>query len=74
MITWPKHMTLQEWADRVILDLDVYGSFGKLQDPEDWRGWAMQFLANNTIGNNLPNPNNFDTWQEWAERFVGVLG
>lgn len=73
MITWPRYMTLQEWADRIILDLDIYGSFGKLENPDEWRQWGVQFLNNSTIGRNLPNPNGFEDWESWAERFVGAL-
>lgn len=73
MITLPVNMTLQDWSDQVVLDLDKYGSFAKLID-DDWRRWGIQFLANMGLGGyNLPNPYYFGDWPEWAERFCGAI-
>lgn len=73
MITRPYGMGLTDWADRVVLDLEAYGAFGKLMSEADWQGWGVQFLNNATLGRNLPNPYNFNTWREWAERMCEVL-
>lgn len=73
IITLPTNMELSDWASQIILDLDPYGAFGRLQDPERWQDWAVQFLNNMTIGRNLPNPYGFTDWREWAERFVQTL-
>lgn len=73
MITQPTGLPLREWADRVILDLERFGTFSKLEGP-DWQNWAAQFL--NCIGlgpYNLPSPYYYDDWRDWAERFVGRL-
>lgn len=68
-LTLPTGMQLQDWADQVSLDLDSYGALGRLDDPNDWQNWAMQFLNNTTLGRNLPLPYDFADWREWAERF-----
>ncbi len=73
MITLPKYMKLQDWADQVVLDLDIYGSFGKLQDETDWQNWAVQFLNNSSLGRNPPSPYSYDNWQDWADRFCQTL-
>lgn len=73
IITLPTGMELQDWSSQVILDLDSYGAFGRLQDPARWQDWGVQFLNNTTIGRNLPNPYGFNDWREWAERLVGAL-
>jgi len=73
IITRPTNMELLDWSSQVIIDLDAYGSFGRLQDPERWQDWGMQFLNNTTIGRNLPIPYGFTDWREWAERLVGAL-
>ena len=73
MITRPYGMNLIDWADCVVLDLEAYGVFGKLMSESGWQDWGVQFLNNATLGRNLPNPYNFTTWREWAERMCGSL-
>jgi hypothetical protein len=73
-ITWPTGMSLQDWADQVALDLDPYGAFGRLDIPDRWQDWAMQFLNNMSLGRNFPNPYDFKEWRTWAERFCQALG
>ena len=73
MITLPTGMELLDWASQVIIDLDAYGSFGRLDDPSRWQDWGMQFLNNTTIGRNLPIPYGFADWKDWAERLCQCL-
>lgn len=73
MITLPKFIGLNDWADQVILDLDKYGAFGRLDDEKEWQSWAVQFLNNSSIGRNIPNPYHFKEWQDWADRFCQSL-
>jgi hypothetical protein len=73
MITMPTNMELTDWAAQLVLDLDPYGAFGRLDNPDLWQDWGMQFLNNTTIGRNLPIPYQFTNWKEWAERLVGAL-
>ena len=73
MITLPTYMKLNDWADQIILDLDIYGAFGKLEDESEWQNWAVQFLNNTTLGRNPPNPYSYDNWKDWAERFCQTL-
>jgi hypothetical protein len=62
-------MGLRDWADQIALDLDSYGTFGRLDEIDNWQNWAMQFLNNTSLGRNFPLPYDFDDWREWAERF-----
>jgi hypothetical protein len=73
IITRPANLELLDWASQVIWDLDSFGAFGRLDDPDRWQDWGMQFLNNTTIGRNLPIPYGFTDWREWAERLVGAL-
>ena len=73
IITLPTGMELLDWAAQIIIDLDSYGSFGRLDNPNRWQDWGMQFLNNTTIGRNLPIPYGFEDWREWAERFCQCL-
>jgi hypothetical protein len=72
-ITLPMYMELVDWANQIALDLDPYGSFGRLDNPDNWQNWAMQFLNNTSLGRNFPNPYDFADWREWAERFTQTL-
>jgi hypothetical protein len=66
-------MELRDWADSICLDLDSFGTFGRLDDAAQWQDWAMQFLNNTTLGQNFPDPYGFTNWREWAERFAQSL-
>ena len=68
-ITLPTGMGLRDWADQIALDLDNYGTFGRLDNVDNWQNWAMQFLNNTSLGRNFPLPYDFDDWRDWAERF-----
>lgn len=72
-VTRPSYMALRDWADQIALDLDSYGTFGRLDQDSEWQNWAMQFLNNTSLGKNFPNPYDFNHWQDWAERFVQSL-
>ena len=72
-VTLPTYMSLRDWADQISLDLDSYGTFGRLDVEENWQNWAMQFLNNLSLKENFPIPYNFQDWRDWAERFCQVL-
>lgn len=71
----PRFMTVIEWTDRMALELDkVDQLIFRLDDPDDWRSWALNILDTpNFEGQNLPDPENYDDWQEWAQRFNQVV-
>lgn len=58
------------WADRMsFLIQDQVPQFIRLDNPDDWREWAMCLVgAQDQLGQDAPDPYFFDTWQEWAER------
>lgn len=73
-LTLPYGLELRDWADQVILDLDSFGSFAKLMNDEEWKDWAVQWVANTGLSTySPPNPYQFNNWQDWAERFVDTL-
>jgi hypothetical protein len=73
-ITLPGQLSLLDWADQVALDLDPYGSFGRLDNKDAWQEWAMNILNTSTIKGNFPVPYDFDDWRDWAERFCQEAG
>jgi len=72
-ITLPRMMQLRDWADQIALDLDPYGAFGRLSDESKWQDWAMQFVNNASLKENIPIPYAFDDWRVWAERFCQTV-
>lgn len=72
-ITLPTGLMLQDWADQLSLDLDPYGAIRRLDDTNKWQDWAVQFVTGMKLPQNVPNPYNYDSWLEWAERFCEVL-
>jgi len=70
----PKHMTLTQWADAVILTVTDVWSFGKLTDENKWQDWAKGFVAANGYSQrNMPDPYQFADWKEWAQRAYPML-
>ena len=70
----PRHMTLKDWADSVILSVTDVWSFGKLEDENEWQGWAKAFVvANGYSQRNMPDPYQFTDWREWAQRAYPML-
>lgn len=72
-ITLPRMMELRDWADQIALDLDPYGAFGRLSDETKWQDWAMQFVNNASLKENIPIPYMFADWRDWAERFCQTV-
>jgi len=58
------------WADRMVLLLETdVDNMPRLDDPEKWREWAGAIFGEpDRVGQDAPDPEGFDTWQEWAER------
>jgi len=70
----PAGMSLREWADATILTVDDAWAFGRLDDPEQWRPWAAQFVRASTFSaRSVPDPYAFSDWRTWAERAYPYL-
>lgn len=66
-----------EWADRMsfLVQTDV-PQFQIMQpaldadNPDAWKDWAMCIVGGqDRLGQDSPNPWEFDSWVDWAERF-----
>jgi len=73
VVTLPTGMSLKDWADQISLDLDPFGTFGRLDDESKWQDWAVQFSSRASLSENFPTPYNFSNWRDWAERFCQVV-
>ncbi len=68
----PRYMNVLEWTDRMaeILPFPVY----RLFDPEEWRAWARNLIQYPQVSVfNPPDPDQFNDWERWAERFNQVV-
>lgn len=69
----PRFHTFDSWA---ALMCELYGT-QQLQIPSpsvDWKSWGVGLLAIDVFTNEaVPNPYNFDDWQEWAQAVVGSV-
>lgn len=64
----PIGVSEQEWFDFTTLDLSSYGQLPRYSG--DWRESASSWMLNSQIAQlNIPRPEIFSTFQEWAFRF-----
>lgn len=66
-------MSLLDWADQIVMDLDVYDNFERLSHEYDWQNWGARLIANIELTDNLPSPYHFTDWREWAERICQTI-
>jgi hypothetical protein len=46
----------------------------RLDDETKWQEWGIQFCVISGLSQkNIPNPNDFDDWRIWAQRFVQMV-
>lgn len=66
----PRFMEVQEWADVMVDELQGYSQPPRLDDPKEWREWALAVIQSPRIAAyNPPQPFTFSDWREWAMRF-----
>ena len=65
--------TFQEWADQMSFLVGEEAPQFLIYSPivgDDWRDWAMCVVGSqDKLGQDSPDPYQFDSWREWAERF-----
>lgn len=67
MIT-PIGIGVSDWFDSTTLDLVQYGVLPRYSG--DWKEVAALWLQNpNITSKQVPRPEPFDDWREWASRF-----
>lgn len=70
MIIDPRHLDLIEWTDYMLDELTGYSTPPRLDDPEQWKAWALIVVQSPAIAvSNPPDPRHFDDWRDWAMRF-----
>lgn len=70
----PAGLTIKEWCDFMVSELDAFGQAPILDDEADWRTWGQQvLLLPGLAAFNPPNPRDFDDFFEWASRFNAAV-
>ncbi len=70
MIIDPRHLEIIEWTDYMADELLGISSPPRLDDPEQWKAWALIVVqAPGIAKSNPPDPRHFDDWRDWAMRF-----
>lgn len=70
----PQFLTVREWTDFMVPNLEQYGNLGRLDRDEEWREWGVALLNLRALsGSIIPDPYQFDDWRSWAQRCVENL-
>jgi hypothetical protein len=70
MIIDPRGLSVIEWTDFMTDELSGFSTPPRLDDPQQWQGWALVVCQSPRIARfNPPNPYQYANWLEWAERF-----
>ena len=68
----PRRVTPNDWCDRMVLELDQFGTIPIYDDRMGWREWARQVVQLAEISFfSPPNPDQYeeDDFEEWAIDF-----
>lgn len=68
----PRDLTWDLWC-ACMADLFAAQQLGTVPE-ERWRDWAngMQGIGY-FVNSGVPDARNFDNWQDWAQRLVGIM-
>jgi hypothetical protein len=68
----PETMTWENWNDELVI---YYGQKNIVISPEEtWKDAAMNIVQSQTFSRYpVPNPDNYDTWQDWANEFTTII-
>jgi len=70
-----------QWADRMTGELGFFSdpsqgsdfNYERLEDPTEWQSWAEGvFGGTDPLGQDVPDPRDYDNWKEWAERMFAT--
>lgn len=73
MIPDPTFMTFADWAKALLLE---YPSVEAPFEPteEHWRSWVLAFRNENPEFSDLPDPQNFMSWDSYARAACLIIG
>lgn len=71
-IPWPYGLTFDLWASFVVMNNPQY-NFPLPMDEEHWIEWSITMWNTLRTKAQIPYPEHFSGWFEWAERICGIL-
>lgn len=70
MIIDPRPLSAVQWIDFTSLALSNFGPVIKIERASEWKQWALDVVQIPAIAAlDVPDPDEFENWQEWAIRF-----
>lgn len=66
----PRGMKPREWCDRMVLELDRFGTIPVIMSNGEWRTWADEVIQLSEISMfQPPSPDSYDEFEDWAIDF-----
>lgn len=70
----PQGLSIQQWSDAVISDINTSWPLGVLQSEDAWQEWATGLVRAPELAQRvLPDPYGFSDWRAWAERAAPLM-
>lgn len=70
----PSFLTVRQWMDFMVLNVEQFGNLGRLDDDAKWQAWGAQLLNLPALsGSIVPDPYQFTDWRTWAARLCQTL-
>lgn len=67
----PVNISLMTWVEALIHE---YPDLPQLNDETQWKRWATEVISFSEFSNdNVPHPDNFLDWREWAAMFTNLI-
>jgi len=69
----PKGLDFVLWGSIVAEQLAQYG-VGVPYNEDSWKTWVCAlFYVPELVAMNIPSADNFDSWEPWADQFIGSV-
>lgn len=69
----PRYHTFDSWAS-LMVEQYAAQQLGIPTPTTDWKQWGQGLLAIDVFTNEaVPNPEQFDDWQDWAAALLGAI-
>lgn len=66
--------SFQDWAQRSVPGLEVYGQIENPPIETGWQNWASGVVSLNGLAQiGAPSPYQFSSWKDWAARLIEVI-
>jgi hypothetical protein len=66
----PRGMSPRDWCDRMVLELDRFGTIPVIMADEEWKQWGREVIQLSEISIfDPPAPDFYEDFEEWAIDF-----